>query len=422
MIVTENNIIKKNAVRLIPLLFVLYVANFLDRVNFSYAALEMNKALALSPKMYGILSGVFFIGYFLFEIPSNMIMHKVGARKWVTRILISWGIVSSLTGFVNTSGHLLIMRFLLGVAEAGFFPAIMLYITYWFSFKKRATIISFVFTAVTISNIIGAPISTFILQNVHWLSIESWRWLFFLEGIPSIMLGIVTFLYLPDRPEQANWLSPEEKELLTSALTADSIEHLKFRQSKWYQVIGKSVIIRFSIIYFCFAVALYSITFWLPLFINKAMNYSSLMNLGLHIAILYAITTIVIIIYGYFADRTKKKKAFAVAAYMTGGICFILCGLFFEGKGNFILLLIALFSTFSLVAPTWGFFTSFMNEQQAAVGIAFINSVGNLGGMFGPWLVGYLKQMHNYGPSCLCIGIIMLFGAILMLTVKRKPV
>ncbi len=207
---TGDRSIRKVTRRLLPFIFVLYVIAFLDRVNFGYAALDMNPALGISAEVFGFLSGIFFIGYLLFEIPSNMIMNRIGARIWITRIMISWGIVVIATAAATSALHLAIFRFVLGIAEAGFFPGMSLYITFWFREKELARAVALFMTALAVSNIIGAPVSTWILDNVNGFGIAGWRWLFILEGIPAVLFGIITWFYLTDRPADAKWLEPEE--------------------------------------------------------------------------------------------------------------------------------------------------------------------------------------------------------------------
>lgn len=214
----EKQTTSKTMWRILPYILLLYIISYLDRVNLGFAALEMNADLALSAEVFGVLSGIFFIGYFLFEIPSNMIMHKVGARWWLARIMITWGIVVVLTGFAQTATHLYILRFLLGVAEAGFFPGIVLYFTYWFREKDRGKATSVLMVALPLSALLGAPLSTWIIDTVSWVGLEGWRWMFILEGIPAILLGVVTIFYLTDRPQNAKWLTATEKDWLEQQL------------------------------------------------------------------------------------------------------------------------------------------------------------------------------------------------------------
>lgn len=207
--------------RILPFLFILYVVAFLDRVNFGYAALEMNSALGISAELFGFLSGIFFIGYLLFEIPSNIILQRIGARIWISRIIISWGIVVIVTAAATDAFQLAALRFVLGVAEAGFFPGIILYITCWFRRQDLARAVALFMTALAVSNIVGAPVSTWILDNIHWFGLAGWRWLFILEGIPALILGVVTWFYLTDRPRDAAWLLPEEREWLAGILASE---------------------------------------------------------------------------------------------------------------------------------------------------------------------------------------------------------
>src|SRR5713226_1804911 len=207
--------IQKLRLRIIPYLFLLYVIAYLDRINIGFAALTMNKELAITSEQFGLLVGIFFFGYFLFEIPSNLLLHKMGARVWIARILISWGIVAILTGFVQTAFHLYVVRFLLGVAEAGFFPGILLYLTYWFRQREQAQVVALFIAAAPVSGILGAPVSGFILDHAHWLAISSWRWLLILEGLPAIVCGALTYFLLPSRPAEATFLTHDEKGWIT---------------------------------------------------------------------------------------------------------------------------------------------------------------------------------------------------------------
>lgn len=207
----EKKTIRKVTRRIIPFLFLLYIISYLDRANVGYAALEMNEALGLTSKMFGLVTGIFFIGYFIFEVPSNILMQKFGARVWITRILITWGIISMATGFAQSANQLYIIRFFLGIAEAGLFPGVILYLTYWFRAKERASTIAMFMTAIAVSYIVGAPVSTLIMDHIHWMNVPGWRWMFIIEGAPAVVLGFVTYFYLTDRPEQAKWLTDEEK-------------------------------------------------------------------------------------------------------------------------------------------------------------------------------------------------------------------
>src|SRR5215467_9099776 len=217
----EETTIPRLRIRLIPFLFLLYVVAFLDRTNISFASLTMNSELGITTQQFGFLSGIFFLGYSLFEVPSNLLLHKIGARVWIARILISWGAVAMLTGFLTNIGQLYVARFMLGVAEAGFFPGIVLYLTYWFRQREQAQAIALFMAALPVTSVLGAPVSGLILDHIHWLGFSSWRWLLILKGIPAVVCGVLTYLLLPSRPTEANFLTPEEKEWVTAALGQD---------------------------------------------------------------------------------------------------------------------------------------------------------------------------------------------------------
>src|SRR2546421_12311668 len=223
---SEARIVRKLQMRIIPFVFLLYIISFLDRINIGFAALTMNKELAITSKQFGLVAGIFFFGYFLFEIPSNLLLHKLGARIWIARILITWGILATLTGLVNSVPQLYVVRFLLGLAEAGYFPGIALYLTYWFRQRHQAQAIALFLAGIPVTSILGAPVSGFILDHVHWLSISSWRWLLILEGIPAVVGGVLTYFLLSSRPAEAKFLSKEEKEWIEGGLAREEQEKL----------------------------------------------------------------------------------------------------------------------------------------------------------------------------------------------------
>jgi len=415
----EERTVRKVTRRLLPFLFILYVIAFLDRVNFGYAALGMNSALGLSAEVFGFLSGIFFIGYLLFEVPSNMILQKIGARIWISRIIISWGIVVIITAAASNALQLAALRFILGVAEAGFFPGIILYITCWFRRKDLASAVALFMTALAVSNIIGAPVSTWILDNVSWFGIAGWRWLFILEGLPAIMLGIVTYFYLTDRPKDATWLEPEERAWLSAVIARDNAEAAD-SQADFWSVIRDVRVWHLASIYCTVIIGLYGLGFWMPQII-RAMNPAfTNFEIGLVMVIPYVIALCAMVAWGRHSDRTGERIWHAALPPIIGGISLAAAGLFPIPPLAFTLICIATVGIYCEFGPFWTLPAVFLAEASAAIGIAVINSVGNLGGFIGPSLIGSLtKATGSTDAGLVAIGACLILCGLLTLAVRN---
>jgi MFS transporter, ACS family, tartrate transporter len=386
--------VKKVSVRLLPFLFVLYVIAYLDRVNFGYAALQMDSALGISAEMFGFISGIFFIGYLLFEIPSNIILQRVGARVWIARIMVTWGIVVIITAFASSAFELAALRFILGIAEAGFFPGLILYLTVWFRQKDLAQAVALFMTALAVSNIIGAPVSTWILDNIAWAGIAGWRWLFILEGIPAVLLGIVTWLYLTDRPEAAYWLGDDEKAWLAGELGKEET----LRQESGAGIKGPGVLFdrgvwHLAIVYCMLVIGLYGTGFWMPQIIRALSPSSSNFGIGILMMIPFIAALICMIAWGRHSDRTGERRWHTALPPLLGGIALVGAGLVFQPLVAFFLLIVATVGIFCSFGPFWTRPAAVFTGAAAAVGIALINSVGNLGGFIGPVIMGYLTVL-----------------------------
>jgi ACS family tartrate transporter-like MFS transporter len=419
----ETRTLRKVSRRIIPYIFVLYIIAFLDRVNIGYAALEMNKDLGLTASVMGLISGIFFIGYFLFEVPSNMLMHRVGARKWIGRIMITWGFVVIITAWVQNANHLYILRFLLGVAEAGFFPGIILYITYWFRAKDRARVVALFMTALAASNIIGAPLSTWIMDHVHIAGMAGWRWIFVAEGIPAVIIGITVLFYLTDRPEQAKWLTEEEKEWLISELKKDNLGKEKNQHSGLKEVLANPRVWRLAFIYLTLVTGLYGIGFWMPTIIKSLSTTVSNTQVGLITMIPYIIGGIAMVWWGRRSDRTGERKMHTALPPLVGAIGMMGCGLTTNPILSIIMLTIATFGIYSIFGPFWAIPSLFLTEFEAAVGIALISSIGNLGGFIGPYAIGFVSDATGkveMGLYFLSFMLIICF--LLVITIKKEQV
>jgi ACS family tartrate transporter-like MFS transporter len=419
----EARITRKLRTHIIPFVFILFVINFVDRINIGFAALTMNKELAITSQQFGLVSGIFFWGYFVFEIPSNLLLHKLGARIWIARILVSWGIVAILTGFVKTSTHLYLLRFLLGVAEAGFVPGMYLYLTYWFSQQQLARAIALFNSAAPIASVVGAPISGVILDHIHWFGLSSWRWLLILEGIPAIVAGIVTYCLLPSRPTEAHFLTPQERNHLADELGLQ--EQGKFARDRIAvrETLAHTRVWHLTGIYFTAMVGMNTINFWMPQLLKTFSSQYSNTTVGILVMIPYVAAVTGMIFVSRSSDRALERRYHAAVPLIIAATSLLLLGTFPASSVFFSVVLwcFAAAGVYSLLAPFWSMPNEFLAGFSAAAGIAFINSVGNIGSFVGPYAIGAInKRTGSFRGGLMVAGISLFASAMLILALRKR--
>ena len=387
-----KRVFAKAAWRLIPFMALLYVVSFLDRVNVGFAALTMNKDLGFSPEVYGFGAGIFFFGYFLFEVPSNIILEKVGARLWICRIMLTWGAVSMATAFVQGPLSFDILRFLLGLAEAGFFPGMVLYLTYWFPSATRARFISLFLAAVPLASVIGGPVSGYILGIDGVFYLRGWQLLFLIEGLPSVLLGIAVLIWMPDRPRTARWLSEAEKAAVEAALAAEPAG----THSKFLPMLRDPKIWLLAVPDFGIVLGLYGLNLWLPQMI-KEMGFSNV-ETGFVIVVPYLASAIAMVLWGASSDARGERVWHTASAALLGAAGLICAALLHTPLAVMIALTVAACGIYAALSVFWTLPTAILRGTAAAGGIALINSISNTGGFFGPSIMGWLKQ-HTGGYS-----------------------
>ena len=386
----QRKTVLKISWRLLPLVVVSYLMAYIDRTNVAFAALTMNPDLGISAYMYGFGAGIFFLGYALFEVPSNIILEKVGARRWIARIMITWGIISGLMAFATGPISFVVLRFLLGVAEAGFFPGVILYFTYWFPQQYRGRVISTLYLAVPLSNVVASVVSGAILEMDGILGFRGWQWVFMLEALPAILLSFVVWRYLTDRPATADWLDEKEKDWLESTLAAErnSVDGGQ-RMSLWQALTDKRVLV-LSAIYLTSVTASYGVVFFLPQIV-KNLGQSNFMT-GLLTAIPYTIGVIGLVLWGLSSDRRNERRWHLIVATTVAGIGLIGAALLRDSYWAIAAMSLAVVGIYGSRPSFWPMPSLFLTGAAAAAGIALINSIGNLGGYVGPFIVGWIKD------------------------------
>lgn len=401
----EERTMKKVMYRLIPFLWILYIIAYIDRVNISYAALEMNADLAITAEMYGILSGTFFIAYFLFEVPSNLLMQRYGARIWLARIMITWGLVVVITGFAQSVWQLYILRFLLGAAEAGFFPGVMYYLTYWFRNQELGRAYSWFLISLPAATLIGAPVSTWIIDHIHWFNLAGWRWMFILEGLLAVVFGLICLAYLKNRPQDARWLTDEEKNWLEGELEKERQEKYALKGTSRWQALKNSNTWKISVFYFIVFASMYGLGFWLPTIVQGFSDDLSNTTIGL-ISMLPSILVIpFIILWGQHSDKTGERKYHIIISIWLAACGFLGAGLSTSPVLAMIFITLASMGLYGIGGPLWSFLHSFYNQSASAVGIALVNSLASLGGFFGPMVFGFFD--YKSGMFFLCFMLIV---------------
>jgi len=418
---SEARTYAKVTARLLPFLFICYVAAYLDRVNVGFAKLQMLSDLQFSETVYGLGAGIFFIGYFLFEVPSNIILHKVGARVWIGRIMITWAILSAATAFVTTPTMFYVVRFFLGVAEAGFFPGIVLYLTYWFPAQRRSRMNALFMIGIPFAGVIGGPLSGWILNAMDGMQgLAGWKWLFLVEAVPSLILGIVTILYLPNSIRAASWLNDEEKRLLQENIAAENTGKTDHALSG---VFKNPRVWLMAAIYFCCMMGLYGVGFYLPTLI-KAAGVKDALDVGLLTAIPYGCAVVAMLAIAKSADRTRERRWHFTVASALGGLGLLLATIYGD---NVVLAMAALsLGTAGLLATMpvfWTYPSAILGGTAAAAGIALINSVGNLAGFVSPSIIGWMKDVtQSTNAGMYVVSAALLLGSVLALLQPRSLV
>jgi len=404
--------------RILPFLFLLYIVAFLDRINVSFAGLDMTRELGFSNDVFGFGAGIFFVGYVLLEIPGTLLVELWSARKWIARIMISWGLLAALTGMIHTPTQFYWARFLLGVAEAGFFPGVIVYLTHWYRQEDRARAISMFMSAIPLSQVIGAPLSA-LLMKIHWLGYSGWRWLLILEGAPAIILGVATLFYLTDRPQQARWLPDDQRAWITGELEREKSVKRSAAISVWRAFAHRDIVL-LTFIYFLGATAQYGFGLWLPKIIQNLSGLNAFQT-SLLTAIPYIAAWPAMLLVGWNSDRTGERRMHTAA-------CYVACGLGLAGTiwaGHNIAFAVAMFSLAAIgingrLPAFWPMPSRILGGAAAAASVGAINCVGNLGGFVGPYAVGFLSSHTggSYATGVLALTAASFLAAALVLAVR----
>jgi ACS family tartrate transporter-like MFS transporter len=405
--------------RLVPFMFICYVIAYIDRVNIGFAATELQRDLGLSDAAYGLGGGLFFLGYCLFEIPSNLIMERLGARVWIARIMIGWGLVSMAMMFIVGQWSFFAMRVLLGVAEAGFFPGMVLYLTYWVPAAERAKTGALFMTAAPVAVLVGAPVSEALLALDGRLGLAGWQWLFLVEGFPAVVLGGIAWWFLTDRPEQAAWLPPAERAWLSGRIAREHAERSAHHQGSHLKALLNGRVLLLCLIYFLNTLVTYGIFLWLPRILRDASGFRG-WRLSLATALPFVVALIGMVVIGRHSDRTGERKRHVAACALTGAAGLVLAA---ASGGNVPLIVFAFalsqLGQRSVQGVFWAIPPIFLGGTAAAAGIALINSVGNLGGFVGPTVMGWLRQVSGtYSSGLMVLATALVIEAVLVMSLR----
>ncbi|ALE78780.1 MFS transporter [Pseudonocardia sp. AL041005-10] len=419
----SDRVYRKVAVRLVPLLFVCYAVAYLDRVNVGFARLQMDDELWFSDAVYGIGAGVFFVGYILFEVPSNIVLHRVGARRWIARIMVSWGLISGMMALANSPATFYLLRFLLGVAEAGFIPGILLYLTYWFPAHRRGRITALFLAAIPVATIFGGPLSGWLMQAFDGVAdLRGWQWMFVVEAVPAVLLGLVVLRRLDDRVADATWLTIAERDLVAREVAADdaakSGAHASVRST-----LRSGTVWLLGGIYFAVALGIYTISFWLPTIISRS-GVESTVTVGLLSAVPYLVAVVAMVAVATHGDRTGERRWHTAVPCVLGGLGLVAVG-FTQSSTVWALvaLTVAAAAISSAQAAFWSLPAALLSGVGAAAGIALVNSIGNVAGAVSTSLVGIVSDATGSTASSLYLfGVVLGVGGVLVLAVRPERV
>ena len=415
----ETRALRKVTLRIVPFVMLLYFIAFIDRVNIGFAALTMNKDLGFSPTVFGVGAGIFFLGYFLFEVPSNLVLYKVGARIWIARVMITWGLISGAMAFVQGPNSFYAVRFLLGAAEAGFFPGIILYLSYWFPARQRAAVTAIFMAAAPLSTVLGSPVSGALLEMHGLLGLSGWQWMFIVEAVPALILGVMVLFYMTDRPEKAKWLRDDERDWLVFTMNAEAAKKASTANHSVWRGLADPRVIALSLVYFGTSAGLYTLGIWAPQII-KEFGLSSL-QVGFLNALPGIVAIVAMVLWARHSDRSGERTWHVVGACLLASLGLVLAG--FAGSVLAALLALTLVNIgiSSAKPPLWSMPTLFLSGSAAAAGIATINSIGNLGGFVGPAMIGWIKDLTgSFRGGLFFVAGLLVLSAILTLVLARS--
>jgi MFS transporter, ACS family, tartrate transporter len=415
----EERAFRKATRRLIPFLFLIYVVAYLDRVNVSFAQLQLEDDLGFSDTIFGLGAGIFSLGYVIFGVPSNLALARFGARRWLAAIMIAWGVISASMMFIGGPGSFYLLRFLLGAAEAGFFPGIILFLTWWFPERERTRALALFFTAVSVAYVFGGPVSGGLLELDSFAGLDGWQWLFLIEGLPAVVLGFVVLRYLTDRPEDAFWLAPDERAWLSQTMARERAHDASPHTTLRGGLLDRAVW-RLSATFFLLVVSGYGFSFWLPQIV-KGLSGASDQGVGRLTALPYIVAAIGMVTVAAHSDRTGERRWHVALAAFTASAGFLLAALATHPLGTFLGLCVVALGAYSATPPFWSLPTGFLRGTAAAAGIAFINSVGNLGGFVGPYLMGWMKELTGgFQGGLMVLAVAPLLAGLSAITLRKN--